>query len=54
MIKSSGKRARPDDVRRLAPQVLRSLIDEKLKLQEAKRLGVSVSEADLERGLGVV
>jgi peptidyl-prolyl cis-trans isomerase SurA len=54
LIKSSGKRARPDDVRRLAPQVLRSLIDEKLKLQEAKRLGVSVSEADLERGLGVV
>ena len=33
--------------RQLAPQVLRSLIDERLKVQEAERLGVTVSEADM-------
>ena len=33
--------------RQLAPQVLRSLIDERLKVQEAERLGVTVSEAEM-------
>ena len=33
--------------RQLAPQVLRSLIDERLKVQEAERLGITVSEADM-------
>ena len=37
--------------RRLAPQVLRALIDERLKLQEARRLEVRVSPDDLQRGL---
>lgn len=36
---------------KLAPQVLRSLIDEKLQLQEAERLGVSVTESMLENAL---
>jgi peptidyl-prolyl cis-trans isomerase SurA len=36
---------------RLAPQVLRRLIDEKLKIQEAKRLGIRVSGSDIERGI---
>ena len=37
-----------DDLRRqLAPQVLRSLIDERLKVQEAERLGVTVAEAEM-------
>ena len=37
-----------DELRRqLAPQVLRSLIDERLKVQEAERLGVTVSEDDI-------
>ncbi len=38
--------------RRLAPQVLRSLIDDKLKLQEAKRLRIRVSKKDIDRALG--
>jgi peptidyl-prolyl cis-trans isomerase SurA len=33
--------------RRLAPQVLRSMIDERLKVQEAERLGVTVGGAEL-------
>ncbi len=37
--------------RRLAPQVLRSLIDDKIKLQEAKRLSIRVSKKDIDRAL---
>ena len=33
---------------RLLPQVLQLLIDERLKLQEARRIGITVSEADME------
>ncbi len=40
--------------RRLAPQVLRSLIDDKLKLQEAKRLRIRVSKKDIDGALGVL
>ncbi|MCR9072865.1 MAG: peptidylprolyl isomerase [Alphaproteobacteria bacterium] len=38
-----------DTARRLAPQVLRTLIDEQLQIQEAERLNVSVSDAEMER-----
>ena len=31
------------------PQVLRNLIDDRLKLQEAKRTGVKVNPADVEK-----
>ena len=34
---------------RLLPQVLRNLIDDRLKLQEAKRAGIRVNPADVER-----
>ncbi len=34
---------------RLLPQVLRNLIDDRLKLQEAKRAGIKVNPADIER-----
>ena len=36
---------------RLGPQVLRSLIDDELKRQEATRLGISVSEGEVENAL---
>lgn len=35
--------------RRLLPQVLRNLIDDRLKLQEAERAGVRINPADVER-----
>ncbi len=37
--------------RRLAPQALRNLIDDKIKLQEAKRLNIEVSQAELNGAL---
>jgi peptidyl-prolyl cis-trans isomerase SurA len=48
---TAGTKARkqPETLRRLAPQILRQLIDETLQLQEAKRLGVRVTDADLEQ-----
>ena len=47
-IVASRLRASEDLRRQLAPQVLRSLIDERLRVQEAERLGVTVSEAEME------
>ncbi len=38
-----------ETARRIAPQVLRGLIDEQIQLQEAKRLSVSVTDQDLAR-----
>ncbi|MCZ6859702.1 MAG: peptidylprolyl isomerase [Alphaproteobacteria bacterium] len=42
---------RPDVRKRLAPQILRSLIEERLKLQEAKRLGLKVSNKEIQAAL---
>jgi len=44
----------PETAQRLAPQVLRSLIDEQLQLQEAERLNVAVTEEDLARAQSTV
>ena len=46
-IVASRLRASEDLRRQLAPQVLRSLIDERLKVQEAERLGLTVSDAEM-------
>lgn len=46
--------ALPQDERtrqRLAPQVLRTYIDETLQLQEARRLGIGVTESEIDRAL---
>lgn len=40
--------------RSLAQPTLRALIDEKIKLQEAEVLGISVSQAEIDRTLGVI
>ena len=39
---------------RLAPQVLRGFIDEKLQLQEAKRLGIDITTAEVDQALGTI
>jgi len=44
----------PENRQRLEPQVLRSLIDEKLQMQEAKRLGIAVSKEDVARGIAEI
>ncbi|SDF05906.1 peptidylprolyl isomerase [Thalassobaculum litoreum] len=38
-----------ETAQRLAPQVLRNLIDEQLQMQEADRLSVSISESEMDR-----
>ena len=40
--------------RRLAPQALRSLIDDEIKLQEASRLGIPVTENQIERAFAAI
>jgi peptidyl-prolyl cis-trans isomerase SurA len=37
---------------RLAPQVLRSLIEESLQLQEAQRLGIEITQSEIDTALG--
>ncbi len=39
---------------RLAPQILRGLIDERLELQEAKRLGAEVTEPEIDQALATI
>lgn len=51
---SSGLPGDAETRRRLAPQVLRGLIDEKLQLQEAKRLGLQVSDAEVDQALDTI
>src|SRR5256885_7240397 len=41
----------PENRQRIVPQVLRSLIDEKLELQEAKRQNVTVTEEEMKKGI---
>lgn len=45
VIVSSQLRDSPETRTRLAPQVLRGLIDDRLKLQEARRLGITVDRS---------
>src|SRR5262249_24279012 len=40
--------------RRLLPQVLRNLIDDRLKMQEAKRTNINVNPADVERRIAML
>ncbi|MBX6320757.1 MAG: peptidylprolyl isomerase, partial [Rhodospirillaceae bacterium] len=47
-IVSSNLEDTPEVRQRLGPQVLRALIDDRLKMQEAKRQGITVSDADID------
>ena len=51
LLRSSGIQDTPDTRQRLAPRVLRALIDEKLELQEAKHLNVTVPKSDVDAAL---
>ena len=50
-LASAGLQDRPEIRRRLAPQVLRGLVDETLKSQEAKRLDIRIASDDMDRAL---
>jgi len=43
-----------DARRRVAPQVLRKLIDERLQMQEAARLKINLSPAEVEQGIAII
>jgi peptidyl-prolyl cis-trans isomerase SurA len=51
-IASSGLPDTPETRERLKLQVLRGLIDERLRVQEAERLSIRVSESEVKRALG--
>lgn len=44
----------PENRQRLGPQVLRTLVDQKLQLQEAKRLNISVPQAEIDKAISNV
>jgi peptidyl-prolyl cis-trans isomerase SurA len=54
VVKTSGLADTPAVRRRIAPQVLRALVDEKLQLQEAKRRSVRVREIEITRALRTI
>jgi peptidyl-prolyl cis-trans isomerase SurA len=51
---SSGLPNTPETRQRLTPQVLRSLVDERLQLQEASRANVSVTDKEINEAFGKV
>ncbi len=51
VVLASGLPSNNENHRRLQPQVLRSLIDERLQLQEANRLDVRVNQSQVEQAL---
>jgi peptidyl-prolyl cis-trans isomerase SurA len=51
LLVSSNAEDTQEARRRVAPQVLRLLIDEKLQLQEAKRLNLQVSDAEIRQAI---
>lgn len=51
VLATSGMPDTPEMQERMAPQVMRSLIDERLQLQEAERVGIAVPEEAIDQGL---
>ncbi len=51
IILSSGMKNSPEVERQLLPQVLRGLMDEKLQLQEAKRLEITASQTEIDSAM---
>jgi peptidyl-prolyl cis-trans isomerase SurA len=48
-VHTTGLQDSPDVRQRLAPQILRQMIDEKLQIQDARKLGLKTSEAELDQ-----
>lgn len=51
MVLSAGMPDTAETRQRLMPQVLRQLVDERLQLQEAKRLNVTVPQAEIDKAI---
>ncbi len=53
-IKTTGLQDTPDVRQRMASQVLRQMIDERLQIQNAKRLGLPTSDAEVQQRLSEI
>jgi peptidyl-prolyl cis-trans isomerase SurA len=53
-IATSGLENTPDMQRRLLPQVVQALVDERLKLQEAKRLKIETTDAEVRQAVDLI
>ncbi len=53
-LMSAGLQDGPEVRRRIVPQILRKLIEERLQLQEAERLKISVTDEEIRSGLAQV
>ena len=51
IIETSKMSNTPETRARIMPQILRGLIDEKLMLQEARRIGITVDQKDIDKGI---
>lgn len=51
VLTSSGREPSPELLRQAQPQVLDSLVEERLQLQEAKRLNIQVAEPEIDDGI---
>lgn len=51
LLATTGQALTPENQQRAAPYVIRMLIDEKLKMQEARRLNVQVTREEIDRTL---
>jgi peptidyl-prolyl cis-trans isomerase SurA len=51
-IRSAGMQDNEETRQRISSQVLRGLIDERLQMQEAKRLNITVSKEEVDQALG--
>ena len=54
VMSSSNMQDTPENRQRLSAQVLRTLIDEKIELQEAKRLGASASKEEVDASIASI
>jgi len=54
VLQSMGLKDSPQIRARLAPEVLRSLIDDKLKKAEAQREGITATKAEVQRALAQI
>lgn len=54
VIATSGQKSTPEVLQRIAPQVLRALIDEHLRLQEGKRRNIDISEDEIDEAISTI
>lgn len=54
IVASAGLEANAETQRRLAPQVLRNLIEERLQLQEAQRLSIAIPDREIDRAIASI